>query len=85
MILDSLYSFNFPPVNKLGQLVDKLVLLDTSLLRQNRFRRNSLTATNNRKHNGGSVYTVDALYRAIAEERLISFFPCHLDWHKPER
>ena len=82
MILDSLYSFNFLPENKLGQLVDKLVLLGTSSLRQSRFRRNSLTAINSRKHNSGSVYTVDALYRAIAEERLISFFPYHLDWHK---
>ncbi len=68
MILDSLYRFSFLPENKLVQLVDKLVLPGTSSLRQSRFRRSSLTAIDSRKHNGGSVYTVDALYRAIAEE-----------------
>lgn len=82
LILDSLFAFSFLTEKKLGQLVDKLVRLGTSALRRNRLQRVGLTAVGTRQHGCGSIYTVDSLYRAISEERMISFFPYHLDWHK---
>lgn len=82
LMLDSLFAFSFLTDKKLGQLVDKLVRLGTSALRRNRLQRAGLTAVGTRLHVGGSIYTVDSLYRAISEERMVSFFPYHIDWHK---
>ncbi|MBR6331749.1 MAG: WYL domain-containing protein [Dehalococcoidales bacterium] len=82
LMLDNLFAFSFLTEKKLGQLIDKLIRLGTSALRQNRLQRAGLTAVGTRMHEGGSIYTVDSLYRAISEERMITFFPYHLDWHK---
>ena len=82
LLMDSLYTCDFLPEGKLQQLIEKLIDMGTHALRRNRSRRNSLLAIQSREHDSRSIYAVDALYRAIGEERMISFLPFHLDWHK---
>ena len=82
LLLDSLYTCSFLPENRLHRLSDKLVRLGTSALTMNRIRRNNLLIAQSREHDNHSIYTVDLLYRAIGEERMVSFLPYHLDWHK---
>ena len=82
LLLDSLYTCDFLPESKLHRLSDKLAHLGTSALAMNRSRRNSLLIAQSREHDNRSIYAVDLLYKAIGEERMISFIPYHLDWHK---
>lgn len=82
LLLDSLYTCGFLPESRLNRLADKLVRLGTSALAMNRYRRNSLLIAQSREHDSRSIYAVDALYQAIGEDRMVSFLPFRLDWHK---